>query len=208
MYEIINRIMENQLYYKDSVVLKYKIQYPQIINGRNSYSEYRFNEYNYEKANELREYCENELYKEAKKLHDLNGYPIMQYEVYFDYHITYNRNNIISLYTDEYMYLGGAHGNTKREGQTWNMQNGRMIMLKEFFRNNPYYIIDILKQINSQIEKQMETENGMYFENYCNLVQENLRLENFYITEKGVVIFFNQYEIAPYSSGIPTFLIR
>ena len=33
-------------------------------------------------------------------------------------------------------------------------------------------------------------------------------LDNFYITGDGVVIFFNQYEIAPYSSGIPTFLVK
>ena len=106
------------------------------------------------------------------------------------------------------MFLGGAHGNTKREGQNWNLQTGRQIALKDLFPDNPYYIIDILKEINHQIASQIENGENQYFDNYCQLVQENFRLENFYIVSEGVIIFFNQYEIAPYSSGIPTFKIN
>lgn len=211
MGEIVNNVLENQLYYKDTVVLKYKIEFPQLIKSRYRYGMRRFNEYNYNKAIELQEYCETELFKEAKELYDYNqsnDYPVMVYEIILAYDVTYQSNSVISLYTDEYMFLGGAHGNTKREAQNWNIQTGREIVLKELFPNNPYYIIDILKEINNQIAKQIENEENQYFENYCALVQENFRLENFYMVPKGVIIFFNQYEIAPYSSGIPTFKIN
>lgn len=211
MGEIINRVLENELYYNNTVILKYKIAFPQLTRLKYRYGMRRFNEYNYNKALELQEYCETELFKQAKELYEYNqsnDYPIMVYEIILDYEVTYQNNSIISLYTDEYMFLGGAHGNTKREAQNWNLQTGRQIILKELFPDNPYYIIDILKEINSQIAKQIEQNENQYFDNYCQLVQENFRFENFYMVPGGVIIFFNQYEIAPYSSGIPTFKIN
>lgn len=210
MGEIVKCVLENQLYYNGTVILTYKIAYPQLVRSRFRYGMRRFNEYNYNKAIELQEYCETELFKEAKELYDYNqenDYPIMVYEIILDYEVTYQTHSAVSLYTDEYMFLGGAHGNTKREGQNWNLQTGREIALKELFPHNPYYIIDILKEINRQIAMQIENGENYYFENYCALVQENFRLENFYRVPEGVVVFFNQYEIAPYSSGIPTFKI-
>lgn len=90
----------------------------------------------------------------------------------------------------------------------WNLARGNQIALKELFEGNPYYIVDIFKEINAQIAQQMQNGENQYFENYCQLVQENFRLEHFYLTAKGVEIFFQQYEIAPYSSGIPTFLMK
>lgn len=211
MGEIIEYVLENELYYDDVVILKYRIKFPQMVKSRYRYGMRRFNEYNYGKAVELQEYCQTELFKEAKELYEYNkenDYPVMVYEIILDYEVTYQSNWIVSLYTDDYMFLGGAHGNTKREVQNWNLQSGRQIELKDLFPNNPYYIIDILKEINKQIADQMESGENQYFDNYCQLVQENFRLENFYIVKDGIAIFFNQYEIAPYSSGIPVFIIK
>lgn len=211
MGEMVRCVLENQLYENGTMILSYKIAYPQLIKARYRYGMKRFNEYNYNKAIELQEYCETELFREAKELYyynQENDYPVMVYEIILDYEVTYQSNSVVSLYTDEYMFLGGAHGNTKREGQNWNLQNGREITLQDLFPNNPYYIVDILKEVNHQIAKQIENGENQYFDNYCQLVQENFRLENFYIVPKGVVIFFNQYEIAPYSRGIMTFKIE
>lgn len=211
MGEIVENVLEKELYYKNNVVLKYTIKYPSITWARNKFAMRKFNSYNYERAMELAQYAEMDLLNEAIELYEYNslkGYPIMVFEVYYDYNITYQNNSVISLYTDEYMFLGGAHGNTKRESQNWNMQTGHFIELKDLYPNNSYYIIDILKSINSQIAKQINSGENYYFDNYCQLALESFNLDNFYITEEGVVIFFNQYEIAPYSSGIPTFLIK
>jgi len=211
MEEVVNNFFEDELYYKDYLVLKYRIEYPQIIKSRYRYGAQRFNLYNYNKAIELKKYCENELLIEAKKLYDhniSNGYPMIVFEVSFNYQITYNKNGIISLYTDEYVFSGGAHGITKRESQNWNLQNGKIIALSDFFQNNSYFVIDILKEINNQIEYQIKNGQNQYFNNYCKLVQENIKFENYYITDNGIALFFNQYEIAPYSSGILVFIIK
>jgi hypothetical protein len=47
----------------------------------------------------------------------------------------------------------------------------------------------------------------MYFENYSQLVNETFKANNYYLTKDGVVIYFQQYDIAPYAAGLPTFLI-
>ena len=54
MSEIVNHILENQLYYNDTVVLKYKIQFPQLTRTQYRYGMKKFNEYNYNNAIELK----------------------------------------------------------------------------------------------------------------------------------------------------------
>ena len=162
--------------------------------------------YNQHLAFSLRNKAENELYKEAIELYNYNkenNFPVMQYEVYRTYEITLNANNLISLYADEYTFSGGAHGTTIRTSQTWNLKQCNMIELNNLFPRNPYFMINILKQINEQITKEPE----IYFEDTCNLVLETFNPKSFYLTPDNIVIYFQQYDIAPYSSGIRTFNI-
>lgn len=201
MKKIINNVFERKLKYDNVIVLTYKIEYPSI----RYYN--IFNKYNLKIAFDLKEKCETELFNEAVELYKnnkKNGYPIMVYEIVKDYHITYNENNMISLYSNEYIFSGGAHGNTIRTSQTWNLNYQRMIPLYYFFDNNPYFIINVLKKINNQIKENPEN----YFDNYCDLVLQTFNEKNFYITQKNIIIYFQQYDIAPYSSGIPTFEVK
>lgn len=198
---IINKkILKKELFYNEELVLKYYIEYPSICSNKAS----KFNNYNERLAFELKEKAENELFNQAVELYKYNkenGYPIMVYEVYRNFEITYNCNNIVSLYIDEYIFLGGAHGNTIRTSQTWNLNCGCMIPLENFYPNNPYFILNILKEINKQISCNPE----IYFDNTCNLVLNTFNPNSFYFTKNGVTVYFQQYDIAPYSSGIRTF---
>lgn len=210
MNKIENRELKNELKYKDTVILTYKIQYPEIVSSNCEFGIDAFNKFNKNKALKLEEYVNTTLYKEAKNLYDYNtqnGYPIMVYEVILQYNITYNENCIISLYYDKYEFTGGAHGNTIRTSQNWDLQKGFQIPLSYFYQNNPYYIIDILKNINNQIKEQIQSGDNQYFDNYCELVLETFNLESYYLTPNAIAIYFQQYDIAPYSSGIPVFYL-
>lgn len=199
---IINKkILKKELFYNNELVLKYYIEYPKVCSNRAS----NFNMYNESIAIALKEKSENELYNQAVELYKYNkenGYPIMVYEIYRNYEITNNTNNIVSLYADEYIFSGGAHGITVRSSQTWNMNCGCMVPLEKFYSNNPYFILNILKEINKQIANNPE----VYFDNTCSLVLNTFNPESFYLKQDGtVVVYFQQYDIAPYSSGIRTF---
>lgn len=208
MYKIVTNVFENELYYKNTVVLKYKIEYPKIIG--NSVGIHRFNRFNFIKAVKLKQYVEKDLFKEAKELYNFNmsnGYPLMIYEIVSTFTVTLNKNPYVSLYSDEYIFTGGAHGITTRTSQSWNIQTANQITLNELFDCNCDYVLYILKDINTQIEEQIANGSNYYFDNYCSLVLNSIDLNNLYLNNKYMTIYFQQYDIAPYSSGLPTFEI-
>ena len=211
MNEIKKKVLKDELKYDNTVILVYRIEYPEITKSDYEFGKNMFNRYNSEMAKRLERYILNTLYYEAKELYEYNtanGYPIMQYEIIQEYEITYNEDTIVSLYYDNYEFRGGAHGNTIRNSQNWNLKEGRMIPLWKLYPNNPYFVLDILKDVVKQIRKQIEDGSNYYFENFGELVIDTFNPKNFYLTDKCIVVFFQQYDIAPYSSGIPVFYIN
>ncbi len=212
MNQIRFNLLSESLMYDNVVVLQYKIKYPQIVKSNFYVGQRNFNLFYQKKAFDLQNYIKKNLYKDAVELYKYNkenNYPIMIYEVDFISDVTKNEDNIVSLYSDEYIYSGGAHGNTIRDSQTWDLRKGALLELKDFYPNNPYYIVEILKNINKQIAERIKKEGeGVFFDNYCQLVLDTFKLENFYLYRDYIVIYFQQYDIAPYSTGIPTFYIN
>lgn len=207
--QIKDRIIKNDLYYKKTLLLSYSIQYPQFSSDRFRMTLNRMNQYYEMKAIAFKMYCEHKLFKLAIEQYEnaiKNGFPVRKFEALVVYQVTYNQNCSISLHFDQYEFTGGAHGNTVRNSDTWNLQKGTKIKLGHLFTNKNYkdYII---MTINQKIAEQIRNGTNQYFENYKQLVTENFNENHFYLTPKGVVIYYQQYEIAPYSSGIPTFMI-
>ena len=209
MLKIINRILQKEMKYENTVVLKYHIEYPEIVmdwqQNRNGIK--KFNDYNLKMALQTQQKAENELYKEAIELYKYNkenGYPQMLYELYREYQITLNQENAVSMYIDEYIFSGGAHGTTTRTSQTWNLMLGKMVELYELYPNEPYFLLDILRKINREISENIE----IYFADPYPLVVEYFNPDSYYIDNGKVVIYFQQYDIAPYSSGIIEFTLE
>ena len=209
MLKIINRILQKEMKYENTVVLKYHIEYPEIVmdwqQNRNGIK--KFNDYNLKMALQTQQKAENELYKEAIELYKYNkenGYPQMMYELYREYQITLNQENAVSMYIDEYIFSGGAHGTTTRTSQTWNLMLGKMVELYELYPNEQYFLLDILRKINREISENIE----IYFADPYPLVVEYFNPESYYIDNGKVVIYFQQYDIAPYSSGIIEFTLE
>lgn len=198
------------MYYKNTIIMRYTIKYPHFIsetyqtlmNKLNSL--YRTKAVMYERSNIMN------LYQMAMVEYEYsiaNNYPVRQFEAYVDYTVTYNQNCTLSLYFDQYEYAGGAHGLTFRYSDSWNLQKSKRIELSDLFPHKAHYRDYLIQVIDNRIELELSGESTMYFENYAQLVTETLKANNFYLTKEGVVIYFQQYDIAPYSSGLPTFLI-
>ena len=79
--------------------------------------------------------------------------------------------------------------------------------LQDFFPRNFDYKIDLTEQIIGQIAEQIAAGNDIYFDDYEENVIAEFNPQNFYLTPEGLVIFYQQYAIAPYSSGIMEFTI-
>lgn len=82
------------------------------------------------------------------------------------------------------------------------MNTGCEVKLKNLFKKQFDYKTIIDKKIREDIAK----EPSIYFDNggMFKGVDEN---QAFYLSRDGIIIYFQQYEIAPYASGIREFKI-
>lgn len=214
MITIKNFFLANTLSFQSTPVLIYNIQYPQFQNPNAYPSHKEINRYYKENAEAFECYCKKNMYHQAIEQYQYSlqhNLPIISYEAKTIYKITYLTESIVSLYFDQYTFTGGAHGSTYRYSNTWNLKTDALIELKDFFPHQPNFketiIQSITKQIGKQIEKQFSNNQTYYFEDYKDNVPKEFRENNFYLTPNGIVIYFQQYDIAPYSSGLPQFLI-
>ena len=208
--DVKENIIQKDMYYKEQLVMSYTIKYPEFISADCQKSLDKINSFYKTKAKMYEKFDLMKLYQLAVEEYDYsiaNDFPVRKYEAFEEYEVTYNENCTISLYFDRYEYTGGAHGNTVRRADTWNVNNGKEIELNQFFPDISNVQEYIIKLINEQIENQIKAGDNYYFEDYSKLVTENFNKDSFYLTQDGVVIYFGQYDIAPYSSGIPTFTI-
>jgi len=202
--------IESTMNYKGSPVLHYRIEYPRFHDSGCQPALDYINEWYRKLAVDLQKRYETELYREAADLYDYtvqNQFPFHMYEAVFTYEIPYNQDGVISLYHDQYIYSGGAHGGTERRSETWDVSTGYRITLLQYAKDPIGTRAVILNSIREQIAAQLEEGEGMYFEDYPQLIAEYFNPESFYLTPEGTVIYYQQYEIAPYASGIPTFVI-
>lgn len=204
-----DRTIKKNIYYNNTQVLTYTIHYPQLF--FHNYQEFlnQLNSYYESKAREYEHTLTTRLLRMALEEYDnsiANNYPVRSFEAFVDYTITLNQNCLFSLYFDQYEYTGGAHGITLRYSDSWNLQKEKRIMLGDLFPNHDNYKHDSITMIQEQIAKQIK-QGTFYFDHYHELVTQNFNENSFYLTPEGIVIYFQQYDIAPYSSGIMTFTI-
>lgn len=194
--------------YKDTTVLNLDIEYPSITLPKDSVVSKRINTIYTLKANEFYSHVTREILPAAKSDFDYaqaNSYPFNPYEAMMRYTVTLNDNCTLSTYTDQYEYTGGAHGNTIRTSNNWNLRNGKQIRLRDLFLHNLNYKEMLLKKIKDQAAQNLADNPGIYFDNYKELIVQNFNPDSFYLTEEALNIYYQQYEIAPYSTGIVVF---
>ncbi|MEN6348740.1 MAG: DUF3298 and DUF4163 domain-containing protein [Syntrophomonas sp.] len=199
-------VISEEMKYEGVTVLNYRIEYPEFASDTYKKTIRAINQYYKDKAMALQGTIRTKLYQMAvdQYLDDIkNGFPVRVFEALQVFKVTYDKACIISLYFDNYQYTGGAHGLTVRTSQTWNLKIGKMIKLRELYKCSGNYKSYIKKKIIEQIRENPD----IYFVNYEELVEQTFDVNNFYCTPQGVVVYFQQYDIAPYASGIREFLL-
>ena len=141
----------------------------------------------------------NEYVKEAEK----NHFPINPCIAKTEYKVHFNKNNILSISVTYYSYTGGAHGSTVIKTTNLNVDKGRILYVRDFFKPSENYEEIILKEIH----RQMEEEQDKYYPDATEKLKAIPENQSFYIEDGYIVVYFGQYEIAPYASGIPEFKI-
>jgi len=130
------------------------------------------------------------------------GYPIRPYQLFIRYQQCRLNDKVLSLYVDYYQYTGGAHGITERRAYNIDLKSGELLPLTAMFK--PGY--DYKAVIEQEIKRQIALNPEVYFKGEQGFKGLN-KEQGYYLDGENLVLYFSQYEIAPYAAGIPEFKI-
>lgn len=196
--------------YGDAPMISFSVCYPQVALLCNPAVQKSIRREIQAQVHQFYQYASNDLYQSAVSDYQNsleNGFPFHGYEAVLQYTVTYNGCCRLSVYRDQYSYTGGAHGNTVRISDTWNLGSGRSVPLADLFPGNPDYRAFLTGEITRQADEKMRDTPGVLFENYRALILEYFNENHYYLTPSGIDVYYQQYEIAPYSTGIVVFTI-
>ncbi|HPU67199.1 MAG TPA: DUF3298 and DUF4163 domain-containing protein [Clostridiales bacterium] len=203
------RSVERSFYYRGTEVLNVEMEYP-VVSGIGNRAAAIINGRIRSQVNSFWNYVRNQLYREAVSEYRnamQNGYPFREFSAVLSYNVEYNRNCHLSIFREMFQYTGGAHGTTEKRSDTWNIRTGRLIPISDYFERRADYKNIIL----TEAIRQADADPSIYFENYAELMEQNFDPESYYLTDAGptpgLVIYYQEYEIAPYASGTPIFTI-
>lgn len=116
-----------------------------------------------------------------------------------NYEVFRNDQQFVSVGQLVYQFTGGAHGMSSLTATTFRISSGRAISLADLFLPGSNY----RERLEGTVRR-VGTARGLPLWGF-NGVKENA---NYYLTDQGLVLFFQPYEIAPYSEGIVKILVR
>jgi Protein of unknown function (DUF3298). len=111
-----------------------------------------------------------------------------------------NERDVFSISLYNYAYTGGAHGRTLQTSRTYDTDTGRVHKLGDLFKpGSPY-----LDRLTANVREQIRRRDVPVYENTEVSVTPDT---DFYIADRALVLYFQQYEITPYVYGFPYFPI-
>ncbi len=122
------------------------------------------------------------------------------------YEETFRDDACISFLRQHYSYAGGAHPSTVLFAETFRVADGFRVSANDLFSvEQGTWRPAVIQAIRDQMAEQ-GWEN--YYEEYTTeAIDAVFQPDQFYLTEDGIVWFFQAYDVAPYAAGIPTFTI-
>lgn len=179
--------------------VKITIQIPKLKNTRDIDLENQFNNMIQDKVKAIVEDVKS-MAQEAANDDMLHA----KYEVHISTEVKYQSRDFVSLVMYYYTFTGGAHGNTIIETYNLDLSTNKIVTLKDIFNSNCDYETIIKEEVLKQIEERMTD----FFEESIEYVKnENISERPFTISKEALEIYYQDYEIAPHSSGLPVFKI-
>ena len=183
----------------ETEAFSYDIKYPVISNLQNQNTQATLNT---KLKNQVYNYMNN--FKSLSKS-NLKAESFVPYSVTTDFEIKTSNQNILSMVATYTQNTGKANPVTALATYNIDTSYGKELSLEDLFKSDFDYKNVINKEITNQIKK--DISGKVYFK------EKNLRfvsisqMQQFYIEDGNLYIQFGIYEIAPYATGAPVFLI-
>lgn len=115
------------------------------------------------------------------------------------YEIKTNEENVLSLSLDGLGDFHGAHPVNSRKSITFDCKTGKVYELHDLFKAGSGY----LEKLSYMVADQIKERNISLTSEFKGIRPD----QDFYIADLCLVIYFQQYEIAPRPEGFPSFPI-
>jgi len=121
-------------------------------------------------------------------------------------------DRILSVRLETYMYTGGAHGDTGVEFVNYDLRTGERFVWQSVFAADSDYLGAIAKYANADIKKQLLIgEDSMSQEDWIDqgssATEGNYADGNVGFDENGLIVVFQEYQVAAYAQGAVISLI-
>ena len=116
--------------------------------------------------------------------------------------LKFNSGQILSLVGDIYIFTEGIHGSSSRITKNIDTQRSIELHLSDLFDDDSYPTA-----INREINDILEKNPDEYHDLWEKPVLSSIHQEFFYLSNKGLVIFFPPYELSYYARGFVEFCI-
>ena len=128
----------------------------------------------------------------------------IDYEFIINTEVHYGNNrDIIGHFIKMYQYTGGAHGGTFITCRNLRLEDGSLVTLDNYFK--PGYEKVLLPILEKKLLEYAECSSRDQLDEHGYFSNEPLFVsENFEIRKDTIDFIYNQYDIAPYSTGITT----
>ncbi len=204
--KITEKNVKNALMYDNVVVLEYDLSVPEIATTSKAAAK-RINRFYDHLLAEKQRYAEKVLFKDAVKHYMLTkyeDYPFAPYNMTMKYTVTWNQDEKLSLYYDVYEFTGGAHGNTVRYADNFSLEDGYPLppLIPRAARKK------VIRECVRQAQEQQAAGQNYFFDNIRVNMTKYFDPEQSYLVSGGTAVFYQLYTIAPYVSGIVSFVVE
>ena len=163
-----------------------------ITNLQKEYKEY---------AEKFVEDSEKEYSEDAKMFYTEFKDSFYPLELNLTYDVNINRNNWLSVTNCIYANTHGAHPNTKRQSRNFNTAVCKELSLTDVLKGEQK---DVDNLVIEKFKEYMRNNSYNYSTDTDKIIEDEAKNVHFYINDKGVVLYFDVYQIAPYAIGYPT----
>ena len=122
------------------------------------------------------------------------------------YDVALANDAIVSLIFYNYTFMGGAHGGTSSTTLNYDLKNNRELKLADVFEPNSNYLKAISDYAIADLKPRIgEMSDDEWISTGAGATAENYQSWN--LTKKGLLITFDQYQVAAYAAGPQTVII-
>ncbi len=196
---------------EEMTIIEYHFVFPKIEESDDYTSLLLINEYYQMLYRDVMDYGYHQAYLFAKNDYeeskDNDG--LFQPHAYgTTYQVSYNENRLLSVQLSEYAYTGGAHPTTFLTSHLFDTTSGDLLTVADLFDTSlDEAKILLTDEIDRQIREQSLSGETLYYDDYERYLKEAFNVHDFYIEKDSLVLYFQQYAIAPYVAGFPKFRI-